>query len=399
MPQTVKEYILNEWVNIVNDFGCVGDGTTDDTTSFQAALDSGNGAVYVPDGTYIVTGLTIPSTTRLFGNGKASIIKLKDSTNASVISNGTQAGAGNVDIIIEKLSIDGNKANNAGDYFGMDFHTVVNSVINNCWTYNCNRSSVKGEGIYITNSTGVKVKKCFSYDNGGVGIKFTNTGGAVFDSSVEDCNSYDNDNDNILFWRALHCSIINSNAYNSGTDGISLKGNGTLGQGCQYCVIIGCRSHDNAEDGIVFSSTCDYNLMNNNTSYNNGEDGLNIYNQGRYNTINGNIVYNNGHHGISLLGHTDGGKGCDWNVVADNIVHDNDSGDTDTYNGIQINRDCLRNVVSGNICTGATQSTGIKIVDVGSTNNKLHGNMVVGNKNFQITDGGTTTKSSDNTVT
>jgi hypothetical protein len=53
----------------VKDFGAVGDGTTDDTAAFVAALATGKD-VYIPAGTYRITSsITLPTKCRLFGAG------------------------------------------------------------------------------------------------------------------------------------------------------------------------------------------------------------------------------------------------------------------------------------------------------------------------------------------
>ena len=44
------------WIVTVKDFGAVGDGTTDDTAAFQAALDNDDGVLYVPPGDYLIEG-------------------------------------------------------------------------------------------------------------------------------------------------------------------------------------------------------------------------------------------------------------------------------------------------------------------------------------------------------
>lgn len=61
---------LREWVG-VKDFGAKGDGITDDTSAFKAALLAGaGGVVYVPKGTYIIKDtLVMPAGTTLQGEG------------------------------------------------------------------------------------------------------------------------------------------------------------------------------------------------------------------------------------------------------------------------------------------------------------------------------------------
>lgn len=68
-------------LNVKDDFGAKGDGVTNDTSAIQAALDqariAGGGVVYVPAGTYMVSGIVIGSYVTLRGAGVgATIIKL-----------------------------------------------------------------------------------------------------------------------------------------------------------------------------------------------------------------------------------------------------------------------------------------------------------------------------------
>lgn len=75
----------------VKDFGAVGDGVTDDTTAFQAALLRG-GFIYIPSGDYSVSTITIPSNTILAGAGVTSnLIGIVNLTGDSLENSGLQS--------------------------------------------------------------------------------------------------------------------------------------------------------------------------------------------------------------------------------------------------------------------------------------------------------------------
>ena len=100
----------------VTDFGAVGDGVTDDSEAFRKALGTGKVRVIVPQGTYIVKGIKLPSWTYFIGDGKGlTILKLHEDTPASewVITNQDYVN-GNRNIVIEGMTLDWNKERQGG---------------------------------------------------------------------------------------------------------------------------------------------------------------------------------------------------------------------------------------------------------------------------------------------
>lgn len=102
-------------------YGATGDGTTNDSTAIQSALDAceagGGGVVYFPEATYICKNLTVASNTTLLGDGKtASILKLPAAAiyTDTILLNETTASFTNSGIRILSLGFDGNGAQQSG---------------------------------------------------------------------------------------------------------------------------------------------------------------------------------------------------------------------------------------------------------------------------------------------
>jgi hypothetical protein len=102
-------------------FGAKGDGATDDSTAIQAALNvaaAAGGIVFVPSGTYLIgTTLILNPDVTVMGSGPgASILKLKNGANTTVIKTANYGTTGSNDFAILELAIDGNNANNAAGH-------------------------------------------------------------------------------------------------------------------------------------------------------------------------------------------------------------------------------------------------------------------------------------------
>ena len=100
----------------VKDFGAVGDGSANDTSAIQNALNAAvatatKANVYLPPGTYIVhTTIEIPSNTYFYGAGEASIIKMQDNVDVveSLILTGRRDQK-KKNIVIEHMVLDFNR--------------------------------------------------------------------------------------------------------------------------------------------------------------------------------------------------------------------------------------------------------------------------------------------------
>lgn len=100
----------------VNDYGADPTGQTDSTEAFKKAFGNGGRHIHMTEGTYIVSGLKLPSNTILSGEGKEqTIIKLSDNAPAEsiVITNLDMNGVAE-NIGIEGFSVDGNRTRQGG---------------------------------------------------------------------------------------------------------------------------------------------------------------------------------------------------------------------------------------------------------------------------------------------
>lgn len=159
----------------VKDFGAVGDGTTDDTAAIQAAIDAVSatgGAVYVPSGAYLVSGLSITAVSaaggglntsrfRLFGDGHNSI--LKGSSASPVLTVGDSAGSRVHDVELDGLQFHG--AATAAN--GVKLSNASRVAIKNCRVY-----AATGAGVLLTDDSygPHDINHCLIRDNGSHGI-------------------------------------------------------------------------------------------------------------------------------------------------------------------------------------------------------------------------------------
>ena len=211
---------LRETVS-VKDFGAVGDGVADDTAAIQAALDSGATRVYGPGGTYLTGSLTIPSNVELYGDGAATVFKLKPAANATVIRNSNQSG-GNVNITLRDIAIDGNKANNTAGSC-VSFVKVTGFKLQNVKAYDSD-----DHVFALTEVTRGQVLECSATGAAGatmvgllLGASYPSTTNAV-DVEVRGGYYANNGQDGVLFEAGSNVRIIGVTANSNGQTGVKI---------------------------------------------------------------------------------------------------------------------------------------------------------------------------------
>jgi len=149
----------------VKDFGAVGDGTTDDTTAIQNALNAGKN-LYFPPGEYAVSSLNVPAAMigrKIYGGGFSNYYPATQGT--TILANTTSQAyifnlnAGVDNVTFEGLRIDGNNKALIGINAISGFHNI-----NRCGVYN-----TLNYGFYSTAGLN-RISQCY-FNNQGVGIQ------------------------------------------------------------------------------------------------------------------------------------------------------------------------------------------------------------------------------------
>jgi hypothetical protein len=329
------------WVNVKSDFGATGDGTTDDSTAIQNAINAAaNKRLYFPPGTYNcgTASFSITSPIEIMGIGGPVSCKLLRSSNA--VSTSLFYASGVTGVIIRDICF--NYTNVA---------TVVNANHAAIQTYNCNNVLVENVwvtglwyvGIEINLCTKVIVNKCsvrgvynraiYAYQ-GCKDIIFSNNqiDGAVVGGSTKTttyCIQI-----NPAGTGTINNIVVSGNTIRNGTyHGISAaeytyglticnnsisnigsyygilieRANGTNGQ---QAAIIGNTISDCGSYGVYLSESfyvsCMGNILSGNVS--SGIGGNLIQNA----VITGNVIYGNGGDGITFTAN------CNRNIVTNN---------------------------------------------------------------------------------
>ena len=291
-------------------YGAKGDGFTDDSHAIQLAINAaakaGGGEVYLPAGTYSVTGpnadggcLTLKNGVTLSGAGAGvTTLKLADGAGAVDGIVRTSAQHNTVAAKVADLTIDGNQ--------GATHGTVNGLVSGSASNPNAHSVGLEVSGVELANCSGsglvadtltddLRVTDSVAHDNGDDGFttRFASRDGRADSVKFSDNAAYGNGGDGFdlhtASWATTDAAVLlNSDAHNNGGDGIRLTGfaqpqkslpypEDTLGGGSVYgnagagvrleniqrATLTGLDIHGNGEEGIHLAGTFDTQIISN----------------------------------------------------------------------------------------------------------------------------------------
>jgi hypothetical protein len=168
-----------------DDYGATGDGATDDRAAVQAAIDAceaaGGGTVYFPNGTYRLTEgsgycLTVTDNVRLLGESREGVILIQAASIGTSVRLMYLTGT---NIVIQDLTLDGNKSNNTVNEHR---HGFLAETTNGLRVENVTSQNFTGDGFYLyTDADDSYFKNCYVTGCERNGMTF---GGAGLDGCI-----------------------------------------------------------------------------------------------------------------------------------------------------------------------------------------------------------------------
>lgn len=239
----------------VKSFGAKGDGTADDTTAIQAAIDkadAGNGGtVIIPMGTYVVKHLDLKTRVILQGVGMPKLVlptQVSNITNMISLADGNQSECGLRDLVLDgrgKLQSDGN-GNISGVYirhtgYGADsgdpYESYQNLII----------KEFSGTGFQLPNGTEVRLSNIASVACGGNGFDIGSTDVVADRLTAAGCIQSG------IYLHGGQIRIVNSKAFYNQRNGFAI-GNSAGGDPSETIVVSACEAQNNTMHGFLLSN-------------------------------------------------------------------------------------------------------------------------------------------------
>lgn len=265
-----------DWINVM-DRGAVGDGSTDDTTAIQAALNaaapssvtsatSPSNTVYIPPGIFVCGPITIPHRVTLKGSGIGTtrlLCKAGTTTGSTMITNVSTATM----IAVRDMTLLGNLGNQSTNIIaGIKFngsgagseYTDMRSQMSHLMV-----QDFTGDGVTITGRGVCQVSDVQAWNNAGHGFSFS------IDSEAVNCDAGQNGKNGFYVTgntKFTNCKAWFSGWFNSGGGAAVQTTNvvtNNLGNGFHFdgstsgCVSTGIFAQDNAGRGIYIANSSD----------------------------------------------------------------------------------------------------------------------------------------------
>jgi parallel beta-helix repeat protein len=268
----------------------VADGTGDQAEINSALTAAAGGQVYLAEGTYTVDGsILVPNNTTLTGSGAGAVITLPNSfsSNMSIIANSNHGlVAGNHDITISNLTIDGNALNVTGFQTGIEMSADFSgtTAMKNVIVENVIVQNLTGGGIYSEAHNGQFRGNLI--DNARFGLDIEGT--------------------------ATH-NLVTSNVFlNNSNTAIEFYG---VGQS----TITGNTFKNNATSIVIETTEASHNIISSNSIIGSTSKGIYLVSDSAYNVITANSIANSGgstqNNGIVI-------NAADNNTITNNTITD-----------------------------------------------------------------------------
>jgi len=412
----------------VQDYGAKGDGSTDDTSAIQAALDTQRNVYFGNTGNpYIInTALKYYGNTHIYSNGAT----IKNTTGLSTPYTMMEPNSSSE----SNVTIDGLRFNQLASTYGYDANSYCVSVseVNNILVTNCTFEDIITMAVWFddtgttTKNVGITNNTILSSEAGGFSLFGYFDGVLISDNRIYNCkddaialqSSSTSYGDSAIIANNIitDCHTQNSSSstprgiHTLGIPNVTITGN-TINStyGCSIyvwlyishaqtntviadnvCVAAGTNNGGaTPASGVYVNVTAgktepSHISITGNSIYNPLDDGITAI-KGNFYSIVGNTVKDSGTAGIGLEDVHD-------SVVVGNVV-ENAGQENSNEVGIYLIDDCDDNIILGNRCEGSgITNYGIAVSHANGANNIIAHNNVSGVDTAGISDSGTGTQ-------
>lgn len=392
-------------------FGAKGDGSTDDTTAIQAAIDAayaqGVGTVYVPArGTFRFRSIRVKGNMTFTSYG--GVLKLLDnvcvSTSAAyyLIHNMVSTGGSYPNVTLDGLIVDGNRSGGNASFSVADGITIggENAIVRNCRLYNIPDSGIMFSkatrsictmnriddgtdvGIYVNDGTGtshyenvISHNRITGFPYGGIALKRICQRTIVSDNTIYNCgNGITLEHASTSSDFSRNVSILGNRLRYIGYMGPATARVGIILRVSDYSIVADNRLEDIAARGILIEGSQYCSVSGNVIDMQPTADaslnrGIELRPRGTAgcgsNTIRGNVIVAARSHGLYF---TPQAVVTSYNVVSGNIVRA--AGDT----ALKLEAASHDNVFSDNVLEGTISDISC---DSGALRNSFSNNRLV----------------------